>query len=492
MSLKYNNKNSWVLTIENKTNTKYYHHYFCSCTKEFMLQTEINEPDAPDILCPICGNYYFIDVNDFVSKDRTKIWKHFKWDKLYFKPDDAWGISLIYQLPVYYPLIDKIKLEDQELIYVELKEDGSVPVDIAYKSKLVSRYSLFEDDVVKPFKSLLIDEAKEKLYKYIMMNKCKSIEWINDNDLNELSIDDKFNYLTFFLKHTHLKEHNFFFWEMDKIIEATNKHTTQLQMLSFISNNRKERSVKKALYTAYENSINTIGYYPYSDYIFSRTIKNTDLLVKLYKIHPAIKEYLFTGWTFSIAIEFIFFLKQYYTEKQIIRFFVEDIQDKKEHKSRLNYWRDTLQMIRTKNTLKQIKKHFSKVKLSPRKLHDEIVGIFHIVSYELDSKESFEYEEVYMSACSTCRDLEFKLPKTVKELSFWSKMLHNCMFGYSRRIHEQRSVIYGVFRKEELLYAVELNGLKIVQARAVSNSSVPKEDMRIIDTWKNNILEGLK
>ena len=67
-------------------------------------------------------------------------------------------------------------------------------------------------------------------------------------------------------------------------------------------------------------------------------------------------------------------------------------------------------------------------------------------------------------------------------------MLHNYMFGYSRSIHEQRSIIYGVFKEEELLYGVELNGFRIVKAKAVSNNSVPVEDMNVINGWKNNIL----
>ena len=62
------------------------------------------------------------------------------------------------------------------------------------------------------------------------------------------------------------------------------------------------------------------------------------------------------------------------------------------------------------------------------------------------------------------------------------------MFGYSRRIHEQRSIIYGVFRAEELLYAVELIDLTIVEAKAVFNNAVPNEDMKIIRGWKKNSL----
>ena len=483
--IKHNN--SWVLTVEKTINAKYHHYYFCSCTKEFKLQTEINEPEAPDILCPMCGNDYFKDVVVFENMKSTKIWKYFKWMSVVSEDKDHWNISLKYEMPIYNDISNEVKLKNKDLLYIKLKKDGSAPSKVSYPSKIISQYSLFLDDKVQPFKKLLVDEAKENLYNYVMMNKNKTIEWIDDHEIKEFTVTDKFKYLTFFLKNAHLKEHRFFFWRMDNIQNHTIKHTTQVQMLDFIVDNRKEKSIKKALYQGYKNSINLTGYYPYSDYIFSRSIENIDLLIKLYGIYPAIKQHMFTDETFSVAIEFILFLKRHYSEKQIIKLFVEDMQDVKEHRNKLSNWRDTLRMLQTPNAFRSLEEHFSKVKLTTKKLHDEIVRVFHIVSYELDSKEIFEYDEMYLSACSIYGELEFKLPSTVQELSLWAKMLHNCMFGYSRRIHQQQSIIYGVFRAEELLYAVELNGLTVVQAKAVSNNAVPDDDMTIIKKWKNGM-----
>lgn len=482
---KYTNKNSWILSVENKTNTKYHHHYFCSCSREFKLQTEINEPEAPDILCPMCGNDYFKDAVVFENMKTTKIWKYFKWTSVVSENNDYWNIALKYETPMYNDVTQDIKLKTKNLLQIKLKKDGSTHSKVSYTSKVISQYSLFLDDKVQAFKSLLVDEAKENLYQHIMLNKSSTIEWINENKIKELPVDEKLKYLTFFLKNSHLKEHRFFFWRMDNIHNHTIKHTTQVEMLNFIVNSRKEKSIKKALYQGYENSINNIGYYPYSDYIFSRSIDNIDLLIKLYGIYPAIKQHIFTDETFEVAIEFILFLKLHYTEKQIVKLFTEDMQDEKEYKNRLNDWRDTLRMLQTRNAINSLEEHFSKVRLTTKKLHDEVVRIFHIVSYELDAKENFEYDEIYLSACCKYKELDFKLPSTVKELSLWAKMLHNCMFGYSRNIHEQRSIIYGVYRAEELLYAVELNGFRIVQAKAISNNIVPADDMSIINDWKN-------
>lgn len=139
--------------------------------------------------------------------------------------------------------------------------------------------------------------------------------------------------------------------------------------------------------------------------------------------------------------------------------------------------------------ISQLDEHFNKVKPTVKELHDEVVRVFHIVSYELDAKEEFEYNEMQLKACRTFEGSEFKLPQTVMELSFWAKKLHNCMFGYSKKIHQNQCIIYGVFKEEELLYAVELNGIKIVQAKAHSNRRVPEQDMKTIEGWWQNDLQ---
>jgi hypothetical protein len=54
------------------------------------------------------------------------------------------------------------------------------------------------------------------------------------------------------------------------------------------------------------------------------------------------------------------------------------------------------------------------------------------------------------------------------------------MFGYSRSIHNQISIIYGVFKEDGLVYAVEISNLKIIQAKAMFNRNIPEEDREII------------
>lgn len=460
-------KNSWVLSVKNKINSKYHHHYFCSCTKEFILPTQINKPEAPDILCPICGNNYFKDAVVFENMKSTKFWKYFEWKTVVSEDDDYWKVSLQYDIPTYNTIEDTVKLKNEYLLNITFRKDGCLVHKVDYKSKIISRYSLFLDDKAQPFGKLLLEDAKLNLYKLIISRKNEYKDLLDKKEIEKLSLDDKL------------------------------KCIKQVQMLDFTLKQRQEKSIKKALYQGYENSISRIGYYPYSDYIFSRSIENIDLLIKLYKINPEIKQHIFTNETFSVAIEFILFLKKYYIERQIAKLFIEGMQGVYQYESGLNEnglddWRDTLRMLQTPNAFNSLEKHFSKVKLTTKKLHDEIVRIFQLVSYELDTKEIFEYNKKYISACGTYEELEFKLPSTVKELSLWAKILHNCMFGYSKRIHQQQSIIYGVFRAKKLLYAVELNGSRIVQAKATSNMIVPHSDMARIEYWQETNINIIK
>ena len=212
---KNQNNNSWVLSVKNETARKYYHHFFCTCNREFKLQTEINEQDAPDILCPTCGNDYFKDAVVFENMKSTKIWKYFKWSTIISENKDFWNILLRYETPIYNDTSKEVELVYKNLLHIELKKDGSTSFKVSYLSKIMFRYSLFIDDKVQSFKKLLVDEAKESLYSYVMMNRCKTIEWIDNSEIKEFSADDKLEYLIFFLKNSHLKEHKFFFWRMD-------------------------------------------------------------------------------------------------------------------------------------------------------------------------------------------------------------------------------------------------------------------------------------
>ncbi len=449
-------KNSWILS--QPLDNRYNHTYFCTCTHKFSVNTMIDKPEAPDILCPACDNDYFKDVNIFEDMQSTKIWMYFGWKTVTSEDDKNWKITLSYEVPSYDEKEEEIIFKNKSLLDILFRKDGYGTPEVTLNAKIVNKYSLFLDDRVQSFRKLLIEDAKLSLYKLVLSKKNIYKEFLNNRNISEASMDDKLVYVR------------------------------ETQLLHFILDKHKQKSIRKSLYRGYESSIEKIKHYPYSDYVFTNSIDNIDLLMKLYKIDPEIKQGLFRDKMFLVAIEFIQFLKNYYTQKQIVRLFIEDIQASSDYEDKLLNWRDTLRMVETQNDFNSLENHFIKVKLTTKNLHDEIIRVSQIVSYELNAKEDFEYAEKYLSACTVYKELEFRLPLTVKELSIWAKTLHNCMFGYTKAIHQGKSTIYGVFKANELLYAIELKNSRIIQAKAVSNAKVPAYDMIVIEDWCNKTI----
>jgi len=260
-------------------------------------------------------------------------------------------------------------------------------------------------------------------------------------------------------------------------------------MLDFVMNYHKEKSIKRAFYTNYKFAITHMHRYsPYSDYLFSRTIDNIDLLVKLYEIHPTIKEKIFTQNNFFAGERLLHFLKRHYTQKQITKFFIREFQIAKKHKERWNFWEDTLHMIKHETRLDLWQENFYKVKLNIHSLHDELVRVSHLIQFR-DNDKPFIYEQTYLMASTLHEGLEFKLPSSIQELSLWSALLKNCMFSYADKIMHQNSIIYGVFAKNKLLYAIELQEFQITQARAYANATIPEDDMKIIKKWEQKYFQ---
>jgi hypothetical protein len=142
-------------------------------------------------------------------------------------------------------------------------------------------------------------------------------------------------------------------------------------------------------------------------------------------------------------------------------------------------------MMQRENAFLDLERNFLKVKLTTKYLHDEIIRVLHAANFFYEENTVLDYEEGQLSAQGIYDDLVFKLPFSAEELSLWSKILHNCMFGYIGAIQKGNSLIYGIFKNDTLLYVLEFDGTKIVQAKAVSNQPIPHDDMRKIKQWHN-------
>ena len=457
-------QNSWVLPVENKSGTKYNHHFFCKCGHSHTITTQINELYPPKYICEQCGNNVFINTIDFKDMAYDNIFDIFKWEINQIETISSWQIVYSYKIPQFIQSTNTIKFTDKRLLSIKLEKDGTGIIECKIDKQFQNQYYKNED---KKLTKLFQKEPRELLYKFVMNNKTNAIQWIYANLLASYSRGKRLEILSFFLKLAYLKEFEFFKWELSTFIaDDTKLYPTQIEMLNYISNKAKSKIVKKTIYEQYERSLKeTDTYNPMFDYIFSRTIDNIDLLVQLYKIEPQYKNKLFLSIWFDIkeTILFIRFLKQHYTQKKIVTFFIDSIQ------LNTNYWGDTIGMLSRQNSFYILDKYFAKVKLTPKNIHDEVVRVSHLASYSLANSEEFEYSKEELDLCKYYENLEFRLPKTVYQLDFWSKLLHNCMFGYSNMIHNKQTIIYGVFKNDTLVYAVEIKNNKIVQEKAMWN-----------------------
>ena len=477
-------KNSWIFSQPKKE--KYIHNYFCACTHEFRIKTNVDEMEAPDVLCPKCGNNYFIDAKEWESGASTKIWKQFFWERDENVDKGIWSVELYFNIPRYSEKVSSIIFEKEKLLVATLSKKSGSRVEFQYGYPVITKYSLYTNEKVQEVKKLLIQDAKEYLFQNLIDNRPFEIEWIKESDLNELSIDEKFNCLNYFLTHKHLKEMSMFHWKMPILQRNTIEYPSQEKMLDYIVDHKKEKSVRKALYRTYMDALEVTGYYPYSDYVFSRVIEDQNFLVELLSIYPAVKQHIFTDETFTNAIEFIEFLKTHYTEKQISRLFIREMQNEKTKRSAALNWRDTLRLIQAPDSFEYLEQFFQKVKLNTKSLHDEVIRVSHLAAFDRGDHSTLVYKPHQKSVEVMIEDLAFRLPKDTVELSKWAQELHNCMFGYANTIKSGRSIIYGVFRENKLLYAVELRAMKIAQALGKFNKKIDEIDMNVIKKWHND------
>ena len=488
------NKNSWVIPPkqEKVLHKLYYkdqtphwevplhrlekrqYSYFCQCGATF-------EENSKDAVCPSCQNEYFIDTDVWENAKETCIWKEFHWERKLQESEEEFSITLFYEIPQYNDEGD-ITFRKKTLLFSSLRKSGTGSQHFKSKAKIVNLYSFFVDDTLQPFRKLLVDDAKEHFLDFIFSHKTNTnIAWIQQDDLQRYNITNTFHCLDYFLRNTHLKELEFYLWHMRALQEYTKRHPTQRFMLEFILNHKKESSLKKALFLNYQYSLDTHNaYYPYSDYIFSRTIEDVNFLVQLLSLDPQLKQYLFTDENFNDAMVFMMFLQEHYTQKQITRLFVENM--KKE--GALESWRDTLRLLRIPDIYEYLRTHFQKRKLTAKNLHDEIIRIYHTeIKISKIKQVSLKYKPFQYDAEVVVDGLLFVLPKDTKELFTWGETLHNCIAGYANDIKLSKTIIYGVFYEEKLLYAIEINDASIVQANGKYNVAIDSNDMEIIQKW---------
>jgi hypothetical protein len=483
-------ENSWYI----KQNEQ--HHFFCTCGTHDIIENYIEDdygfdmvefkreeidfskiPNIyyPDNCCSMCGNEHYLDMTALLFENITRYWSDIKWE--YEEKEDklSWSIVSFMQIPLFNEGRETITFKKLKLSTYTVGKHGTSHYEehneIFFKNSIMIEGKYYR--VNRIFKNKIYS----KMVELIVKQPIKSIEWLN----REVRSMEQ---LTFFLKYPNIRSKDIFFWKSKELFLEFLKHYTDVEsFLDFFLNHRSEKSLRKAQFISYEKMMKSLGYNPMADYIFSRTIHDENHLLKVLNMDIEIKQLLFDGCQIDAIIDFINFLKNFYQDKHIVTLWLSI------NKNDLAHFllRDSSELFLNEDIRNELYKKFRKTPLNIKAIHDELIQ--HSQNFnKLKRKElTFSYSDTLLKVQGMRENIEYRLPRSNKELYSWGGLLHNCLFSYDRSILNHRSTIFGLFIDRQLMYAIEIRKNKIVQASTTYNKHLDNSVREKIDRWYKEV-----
>ena len=500
-------KSSWhfILTIDQHGNIttdeeqidREKHITICRCGKK-RVKIVLFKPDVKrkyeSIECKYCGN------EDFTF---CTMYRHFH-NSLYeeFDPfrynDLVWNFSraiIGHARHVYANLIlpfvdikeNKISFINKKMLNINITENAEIQKivldEMMFGIKLLYFPITKQNNMGKAEtkKRRLFAKLERNLIDFILEKPFVALKWLTSQSPSTLTNINSIEKVGLLLRSPSIQDLDLLHWELFKELDVHLKNCHSIEeLLKCVINHKKQKTVLKTFFKSYLYGIENKKYYnPKADFVFSRTIENVDFLASVIG-QNSIKSKLFKKSNVSDAIWLIKFLKTRYKEKNIVALVNNEIMDY-EH-----FWQDSISMASMNKTA--LEQHFKRVKCKIREIHDEISRCLKIQRIR-NIKSPFHHTDIDLQRQSEVKEFSFKLPIDTLELFRWSEILDNCMFSYEDQIRTHKSAIYGVFKNEELHYALEIIDGDLIQAFGYKNCRVPKKDMDIIDIWskKNHI-----
>lgn len=467
-------KNQLFHHIENTNYTIY--GYLCSCGKEDIV---LSLYDVPDYTCCACGNNVFHDAN-FAHTDLNKFLEKYC-PTMYRKKGDPWVESdeTHYNLERISIPIDFIYVVEEldNRIISGCKTDISIPKDIDFSRNKIYSNPVFLFDVTF-YNDGTVEENYKIPYEYkLFLAAYKNLnDYINERDgvfgiSRQKSERLSHKSIAFFLHCPWLKEYDFFLW--DTVGFFHKKELSVKEALMVLLKDRKQKSLKKALFENYTTQMSKYGEFQTVIVdILLETIDDVNLAVRLLK-----QDLL--GDTLTLTDKlllrmFLRFLKKHYSEIQIVRL-IEEIKGKE---------RFLLDTLREYSFLRDnIDDIFNKPKCTLMDLHDHLFVCARRQRNSNLSEEKLCYEEKFEKAQSSVMDYVVKLPYTNKELYDWSIELHNCLSGYYNTINSGKEIVYGFFKNEVIEFAVSIVDGAIEEARGKYNKELNSSQKEATRMW---------
>ena len=323
------------------------------------------------------------------------------------------------------------------------------------------------------------DYVKRRLLKELFQFIGEELNQIipNWNTLNfyAMPLETQQRAIAFFLQHPEL-DGELFFWAGDAFVKkAIKEATTPISALDKLINGRQEKSIRRTLFARYSYELRFNEFDMVFPFIVSRIFRDTNRLCRLLAQHHltfAIDSH-HQDFDASDLISFFTFLKNHYEEKELEQIICQI-------PSATSLWLDILHMYETAGAF--IEAFFHRGKASLQSIYNECVKFANFHNFN-DTQIAIIYETLDCKACITTHGLTFLLPASIGEIIHWSQELHNCLYRYVNKIYRRKTTVYGVFRNNLLVYAVEVCTEGIVQMSGKYNSRVNTADQTAITYW---------
>jgi hypothetical protein len=472
-------KNSWYLK------TGFTHRFYCACGQEDRYEDRISLHYHPAHRCSRCGNRRFLDAVALREDPRTLYWSPFVWEYEPLRDDEGWHVSAYLTMPFVDLRRQAVRFLPLYLATFSLLAGGKHRYR-PHDSLVLQRRILSPGHTTAPIEERIKKELVAHLADFLARCPGERLAWlVHDPAFIALSPSDRIHAAAFFLRHPHLREFDFLHWRsFGHCVDASRRHPTVVGMLEWVLQHRRAKSLRRTLFSSYRQSMEELGFYdPIPDYLFARVLRDPNHLRRALAIPPALKSALFEGIALHDAFALFDFLSLHYPEGRIVTMFASvDRQTLRQHTIR-----DTARMLHLPAMGPLIREHFRRPAPDLRRLHDELVRLHRFHRLSLAGRSRFDYHPADRRAALSHGPFHYRLPQGPAELDAWARTLRNCMFSYTRAIHNGETVIYGVFEEETLRYAVELRDLGIVQALGKENRPLPGPHREAIERWVQEV-----
>jgi len=423
-----------------------------------------------------------MDAEVFLKDETVRYWRPYRWCYKTWVDENGWDVAAIVPMPE----IDdegEIVQRDQVIARLTMEREGFFNPIIEPTKHILNRQIIDDKGISNPVGPVIIREMEKLLVEKIGTYPGESLRWLVDQPAwKKGDTRTCIEMAEFFLQLPHVSDLELFYWQnWQEILEPSYFQRGIVATLEHIAAERKEKSIRRAIFRSYKTSIEQKRYDPRPDWIFCRHYRDPNHLERLIRMESKIKSRLFNDLLFEEAEELTAKIFGLYGEGGSVRFWLSV---EKTHLDN-RYIRDIHRLLRVMSRNQRMRQDFRCPAACIEKLHHELIRIAGVFQREKEWAISFDYAPEILRLENKVGDVELRLPKTGEELARWGAWLENCLVNYIMDVASGKSVILGVFKNNELCYALELVDGKIVQFSGLRNGGVPEEIKKVIENYLN-------